>query len=112
MTKPRFRPCRYGCVSPGEKDQNQVMGVWEVYWNTYYDDIMFCVTALIGTIFVISAPKRWWIVDGFAMAPPLLYPLLTVWFLLEFGSWQLDQRPNPVGPEERPGSLDPVRGTY
>src|ERR1700731_1422010 len=23
MTKPRFRPCRYGCVSPGEKDQNE-----------------------------------------------------------------------------------------
>src|ERR1700693_4571959 len=22
MTKPRFCPCRYGCVSPGEKDQN------------------------------------------------------------------------------------------
>ena len=22
MTKPRFRPFRYGCVSPGEKDQN------------------------------------------------------------------------------------------
>src|SRR6202021_1214648 len=22
MTKPRVCPCRYGCVSPGEKDQN------------------------------------------------------------------------------------------
>ena len=26
MTKPRFCPCRYGCASPGEKDQNGIDG--------------------------------------------------------------------------------------
>jgi Ion channel len=70
------------------------MQAWETYWDTYYDDIMFGLVALVWTIVVVSCSRRWWLIDGLALAPPLLYPFLIVQVLIEFGSWPGGLRSN------------------
>jgi hypothetical protein len=55
--------------------------------QSHFDDIMFCVVGLLGTIVVLSSSKRWRFIDGLALGPPLIYPAAIIRGLIEFSSW-------------------------
>src|ERR1700720_333286 len=59
MTKPRFCPCRYGCVSPGEKDQNGDRRHRSVCRETR-SAIITLLLRRPGTVATTSASLRYW----------------------------------------------------